>query len=78
MTVHAPLSIISRHASSEAAFSHRRYPIHRKLALNLEDLSVESTDVVFDLEYADYAESVLIRTNTEPCPERTSPTHCCA
>lgn len=53
--------------------------MHRKLALNLEDLSVESMDIMFSLDDTAYAGSVIIRTNTEPISDDCSrPTICCA
>ncbi|WP_420126158.1 hypothetical protein [Longimicrobium sp.] len=53
--------------------------MHRKLALNLEDLSVESLDVVFEPEVTAYAGSIIIRTNTDPVSGDCSrPTICCA
>lgn len=53
--------------------------MRRKLALNLDELNVETTEIVFTLDEAAYAGSVIIRTNTEPISDRcTAPTHCCA
>jgi hypothetical protein len=53
--------------------------MQRKLALNLDELTVESLDVVFEPEVAAYAGSVIIRTNTEPISGDCSrPTICCA
>jgi hypothetical protein len=53
--------------------------MHRKLALDLDDLNVDSLDVVFEPEVAAYAGSIIIRTNTEPISDNcSSPTICCA
>ena len=51
--------------------------MHRKLALKLEDLSVESNEIIFgdDAAYA----SIIWLTNTEPVSGDCSrPTICCA
>ncbi len=52
--------------------------MERKLELKLEDLTVESTDIIFSADDAGYAASIIIRTNTDPVPGRTAPTNCCA